>query len=223
MAYSDEEIQKVVLDQLSWDSRVGWSDVIVKVFDGQVTLEGTVPSYVARQAAEADALQVPGVIDVNNKTVIKFPGQELVPDEEIQARLLNRYLWNPNVDASQIDVSVKRGVVYLRGIIDEYWKKMRAEEIAYDINGVLHVNNELVVVPSNEFADKVIAEEIITALERSSIADPDRVDINVDNGRVTLNGTPRTIKELNAVYHIARHTRGVKDVVNLLRVQRKAA
>jgi osmotically-inducible protein OsmY len=224
MAYTDDEIKRVVIDQLAWDYRIGMAAIEVFVHNGEVTLEGTVPSYAARQAAEADVLQVPGVVSVKDRLTLKFPSNVSVPsDSEIQIRLLNRLLWNPNVEASGIDVTVDRGTVILRGTTDTYWKKMLAEEIAYDIQGVVHVSNELVVVPTHTYADKTIAQDIMSALQRSFELNHHRIEISVDNGRVTLSGRVYDLREVHTAYRIARFTRGVRDVVNLLKVQQKAA
>jgi osmotically-inducible protein OsmY len=224
MAYNDEEIKKVIQDQLSWDSRIGQSEIDIKVYDGNVTLDGTVSSFAAREAAEIDALMVPGVENVNNHTVIRFPGYfKVPPDSEIKARVLNRFLWNPNVPASDIDVSVSNGEVVLTGIVDQFWKKVRAEEIAYDIGGVVYVNNELVVVPSHEYGDRVIAEDIMAAMKRNPDIDQDKIELDVDKGVVTLNGIVDDFKDIYAAYHIVKYTKGVREVINLLKVQRKAA
>ena len=224
MAYTDDEIKRVIIDQLSWDYRIGMSAIEVKVHNGEVILEGTVPSYAARQAAEADVLQVPGVVKVTDRLTLKFPSSISVPsDNEIKIRLLNRFLWNPNIEASSIEVAVDKGTVILQGTTDAYWKKMRAEEIAYDIQGVVHVSNELVVVPTHAYADKAVAQDIMSALQRNFELDHYRIEVDVENGRVTLSGIVHDLKELYTAYRIARFTRGVRDVVNLLRVQQKAA
>jgi osmotically-inducible protein OsmY len=47
MSFTDEEIKRVVIDQLAWDYRIGMSAIEVYVNNGEVTLEGTVPSYAA--------------------------------------------------------------------------------------------------------------------------------------------------------------------------------
>lgn len=222
--YTDDEIKRVVLDQLNWDYRIGTSEIEVNVYNGEVTLEGMVPSYNAKQAAEADVLQVPGVIKVNDKLVIKFPTNLTVPsDSEIQMRVLNRFLWNPIIEASSVNVRVDRGNVILHGTVDAYWKKIRAEEIAYDIAGVVHVSNELVVVPTHEYSDKAIAEDIMAALQRNFDLTSQRIELDVDNGKVTLSGVVDSMRDMYSIYRIARFTRGVRDVINLLKVQKKAA
>ncbi len=222
--YTDDEIKRVVIDQLNWDYRIGTSEIEVNVYNGEVTLEGMVPSYNAKQAAEADVLQVPGVIKVNDKLVIKFPTNLTVPsDSEIQMRVLNRFLWNPIIEASSVNVRVDRGNVILHGTVDAYWKKIRAEEIAYDIAGVVHVSNELVVVPTHEYSDKAIAEDIMAALQRNFDLTSQRIELDVDNGKVTLSGVVDSMRDMYSIYRIARFTRGVRDVINLLKVQKKAA
>ncbi len=224
MAYTDDEIKRVIVDQLSWDYRIGMSAIEVFVHNGVVTLEGTVPSNSARMAAEANVLQVPGVVSVKDKLTLKFlPGASMPSDSEIQIRLLNRLLWNPNIEASGVDVTVDKGTVILKGTTDTYWKKMLAEEIAHDIEGVVHVSNELAVVPTHDYDDKAIAQDIMAALGRNFELDHQRIEIDVDSGRVTLSGTVHDQRGVHAAYRVARFTRGVRDVVNLLKVQQKAA
>lgn len=224
MAYTDDEIKRIVLDQISWDYRIGYSAIEVAVNNGEVVLDGTVPSFSARQAAEADVLQVPGVTGVKDRMTIKFPGNVALPsDSEIQIRLLNRFLWNPNIEASKVKVKVDKGIVMLDGTVDAYWKKIRAEEMVYEVQGVLHVNNELVVVPTHTYADRAIAEDIMAALKRNFELDHDRIEIDVDNGNVTLSGTVSELRQIHAAYRIARFTRGVRDIINLLKVRQKAA
>jgi len=223
MAYTDAEIRRVALDQLAWDNRLGESKLNVTVSNGEVTLFGTVPSYFARESAEADILEVPGVVKVKNQSVIKNGKAGTVTDSEIRARVLNRFLWNPNIGPSNIDVMVDNGSVVIGGSVDAYWKKVRAEEIAYDTDGVTDVHNELAVVPSHQYTDEEIAANIIAAIKRNREVDAGSVEIDVDQGRVTLGGTVSEIRHLYTIFEIARFTRGVRDVVNLIRVYKKAA
>jgi osmotically-inducible protein OsmY len=71
MAYTDDEIRKVVLEQLTRDHRIGEANVSVEVHNGEVVLEGTVSSYYGKLAAEADALLVSGVRIVLDRLAIK--------------------------------------------------------------------------------------------------------------------------------------------------------
>ncbi len=44
--------------------------------------------------------------------------------------------WEPFLDASEIGVAVKNGIVTLSGIVDSYSKKILAEKVAKKIAGV---------------------------------------------------------------------------------------
>ncbi|MFP4242025.1 MAG: BON domain-containing protein [Chitinispirillaceae bacterium] len=224
MAYTDEEVRRLVMDQLEWDGRLSNSQVDVRVQSGQVTLEGKVNSFTARQAAESDALLVPEVVRVIDHTVIEFPGgAEGLTDEDIRSSVLNRFLWNPNISVSDIDVKVEKGSVTLEGSVDGYWKKVRAEEVAYDIKGVVKVHNELAVVPSHEYGDREIAESIVNALHRGGKVDVERLELQVENGIATVGGSMGSMDEYNEVVHAVKFTRGVREVNNMLKVRKGTA
>ncbi len=224
MAYTDREIERVVQDQLSWDGRLGNSKIEVAVEAGRVILKGEVSSFAARQVAEADALMVPGVREVDNQTTIVYPAGVKKPEKrELKASILNRFLWNPNIPASEIDVDVFDGNVTLRGTVDGYWKKIRAQEIVYRMRGVVKVKNELAVVPSKEYSDKEVAQSIIAAMERSEYIDSQRIELQVERGVVSVAGKLDGRNQIQEVLRIVKFTKGVRDLVNLLDEGYKAA
>ncbi len=67
MNFSDEEIQKNVLEQLKYDSRIKPAEIGVTVKDGVVSLVGTVDSYTKKWTAEEIALRTTGVKAVVNE------------------------------------------------------------------------------------------------------------------------------------------------------------
>src|SRR3989440_12991639 len=72
-AKTDQEIQRMVLDELKWDARVQPNEIGVSVKDGVVTLTGVVDSYSKRWAAEEAAHRVRGVKAVANDIEIRLP------------------------------------------------------------------------------------------------------------------------------------------------------
>lgn len=68
---TDEEIERDILDSLFWDAWVDSRRVNVEVEDGVVTLTGTVRTPTEKRAAEDDAWDIPGVIDVRNELEIR--------------------------------------------------------------------------------------------------------------------------------------------------------
>jgi len=64
-------------------------------------------------------------------------------DDRIRDDVNDRLTDDPFVDASEIDVSVQNGEVTLGGTVDNRQAKRRAEDIAENISGVKHVQNNL--------------------------------------------------------------------------------
>ena len=207
---TDETIKKGVVEQLYWDIRVDASGVKVEVSDGEVILRGAVPNYAAYQAAEDDVWSMSGVKYVRNDMVIKYQSGAKAPsDTEIKANIESVLLWQPKIDSLDIDVSVENGSVTLRGSVDSYVKKVRAEELALALSGVLKIKNELAVVPTRGFTDKAIANDIEFSLKRNVSVDVDLIDVKVENGKVTLSGIVSSLPTLCAVKKIVENTPGV--------------
>lgn len=72
-ARSDERIREDVCDRLSWNDEVDATDIAVTVDNGEVTLEGSVETRHMKRLAEDIAEEVPGVVDVHNRTRVTKP------------------------------------------------------------------------------------------------------------------------------------------------------
>lgn len=69
-------------------------------------------------------------------------------DERVQEEVCETLSLSPRVDASEIEVDVKEGVVTLRGTVEERQMKRLAEDICEGISGVKDVRNEIRVSSS---------------------------------------------------------------------------
>ncbi len=215
-----DQIINDVKDQLVWDAQVDSTDITVSAnAAGQVTLEGTVPSFSAKRAAEADAWSVWGVTAVDNQLAVSYPATGgVLTDTEIESSVANVLLWNPAIDSTDINVSAEAGVVTLEGTVDSFWKKVRAEELTSDVIGVLNVVNQLAVVPTEDFIDKDIATDVVDSLKRKVAVNPEDVNVRVSNGVVTISGSVPSFNAWSAAYDSARYTAGVVDVVDQLTI-----
>jgi len=212
-----EDIKKDVVDQLYWDGRVNAADVQVEVSGDRVALTGTVPSLGARQAADEDVWSIEGVKAVDNQLNVRLPaGVSPLSDETIAANVANTLLWHPDIGSSDVTPVVNKGWVILKGSVDSYWQKILVEEIASSLSGVLGLTNELAVVPSKDVTDQSIAAAIVSALERNADVDPDRVNVTVEDGVVTLSGAVPNVMAYRAAYNAAQRTVGVVNVENKL-------
>jgi hypothetical protein len=70
-------------------------------------------------------------------------------DERIREDVCECLTYHPNVDASEIDVTVKDGEVTLVGTVGDRMSKRLAEDIVEDVRGVKDVHNQLRVVRQN--------------------------------------------------------------------------
>jgi osmotically-inducible protein OsmY len=64
-------------------------------------------------------------------------------DERIREQVNERLTMHPEVDASEVDVRVEKGMVTLTGTVEDRHAKRLAEDIAEDVFGVDDVRNEL--------------------------------------------------------------------------------
>ena len=221
MAATDEKIKLDVVRQLYWDSRVDGSNINVTVKDGVVVLSGAASSFLERKAAFEDAWSVSGVFSVENHLRVAAPiGVPIRGDSEIKVNIEKLLEWNPALEASEIKVSVQSSNVILEGVVDSFWKKVYAEELADGASGVIKVTNNLMVVPTKKVVDETIAKDVTEALQRNAAVNADSVGVKVENGLVTLTGIVENWGAKTAAFFAALYTRGVVHVDDRLSVNR---
>ncbi|MDG6249412.1 BON domain-containing protein [Methanocalculus sp.] len=217
MVLSDEEIKKRIVDDLYWDASIDASKVEVTVDNGWVTLNGMVPSYAARFRATDAACRILDVIEVDNYLMVRYPPEVAVPaDADIKQSVLYNLAADPDMDTTDIRVSVRAGIVTMQGSVDQYWKKIEAEWIACRGRGVIDIVNELAVVPTRSIADRAIADDVRAALERNARVSVEDVTVEVEDGTVTLTGRVPNWSTRRAAVDAAAFTGGVVDVIDLL-------
>lgn len=211
---SSEDIKKDIREQLQADSRIQTTRFRVEVVGGRVILIGAVPTYAARQAAQEDAQSIWGVMSIENRLEVRSPDGVAVADDELCGRVRNVIGWEADLEGAEIEVYVHDGWVTLRGAVEAYWKKRRAEEMASALTGVHGVTNELAIVPSRIYEDRLIAESIVAALDRNLPADVGSIDVHVQGGRVTLSGRLSNPAAFQVAEMVVENTPGVVAVDN---------
>lgn len=144
---------------------------------------------------------------------------EAPPDDEIRENVTDVIHWDSDLEDADIAVSVAEGWVTLRGTVDAYWKKKRAQETASTLTGVRGITNELAVVPSRTYEDKLIADSIIAALERNIQVDASTIHVHVNGGEVILSGSVPSLPMFRAAQATAEDTPGVVAVNNDLEIR----
>src|SRR3979411_2273835 len=111
-------------------------------------------------------------------------------DGEIEKDVKAELEWDPDLDASDIAVSVKKGVVTLAGFVKSYTDKYEAEAAAKRVAGVTAVANDIEVrMPSvDERPDPEIARDAVAAIKSQLPISSEHIKVVVKNGWVTLEG-----------------------------------
>jgi len=148
---------------------------------------------------------------------IHYPADITGPeDHQIKAFVEQALSWDSTLKSANIFISVFKGRIKLEGTVDALWKKFKAEDLIRDIAGVEDVVNELSVVPSRKAEDTAIAESIVAAMDRNAYLDVNKVNVEVQDGEVTLSGTVHDRLAYRIAVDIVRLTAGVKHIINNL-------
>ena len=200
--------------------------------DGFVTLTGTVSDSTHKALAEDTVESLPGVNGVQNELRIKGESPAEHSDGWINTKVKTTLLFHRNVSASGTEVSVKNGIVSLRGEARSEAQKELTTEYARDVEGVIEVKNEMTVATSPEKSPETIGELIddasITAQVRASLMSHRstsalKTKVQTTDGVVTLNGRAKNAAEKSLVTKLVTDIDGVKSVVNNMTVETRVS
>ena len=209
---TDEEIQRDILEELKWDTRVRPNEIGVAVKDGIVTLTGWVDSYLKKMAAEEAAHRVRGVKAVVNDIEVRLPSSAERTDEDLAKAALNALQWEAGVPADKLEVTVSHGWVTLKGEVEYGFQKREAEHAVERLSGVRGVINLIRVKPGLSPTD--LKQKIEQALIRNAEMDAKRITVEVQGSKVILYGTVRSYAEKKAAEEAAWAAPGVSEVEN---------
>jgi len=145
-------------------------------------------------------------------------------DSEIERDVVEELKWNPDLDSTDIAVTVKDGVVTLAGFVKSYVDKTEAEVAAKRLAGVVAVANDIAVrLPAtDERTDPEIAREAVASLRSQLPISAERIKVVVKNGWVTLEGAVEWHYQRNIAEAAVGYLRGVKSVTNLIGLRPRA-
>lgn len=142
-------------------------------------------------------------------------------DLELKKSVESELNFEPSINAAEIGVAVRDGVVTLSGRIPSYWEKIAAERAAARVSGVKAVANELEVrLPgSSERTDEDIARAALDSLKWSVLVPQDKIMVKVSKGWITLEGKVDWQYQKSAAEKAVRKLYGVVGVSNLIEVK----
>jgi osmotically-inducible protein OsmY len=188
--------------------------------DGAVTLSGDVLDETHKPMAQDTAEALPGVKSVENNIVVKNDKSDMWLKMKIQTALL----FHSNVKARKTEVSVKNGVVTLKGKAQSQAQKELTTEYTKDVEGVKEVKNEMTTVkPSETIVDKIddasITAQVKMTLMMHKSTGAIRTGVTTNNAVVTLSGQAKNDAERDLVTKLAEDVEGVNNVVNKMTVE----
>jgi osmotically-inducible protein OsmY len=214
---TDADIRNDVMSELSWDSRIGETQIGVQVDHGVVTLGGSVEDWATCRAAVEAAHRVAGVRDVANELQVRNSLTTHLTDTDIARAVRHALEWDALVPEKEIRSTVADGVVVLEGVVATPSQRDEAERI---VGGLKRLVNRLQVSAIAE-ADAVAAS-IRQALNRRAIREASQIVVRVDEGHVTVEGPAQSREERLAILGAIRGTRGVQTIDDRLTVESEA-
>ena len=145
-------------------------------------------------------------------------------DSEIKTKVEQELGWDPDIDATDVAVAVKNGVVTLSGYVRSYAQKLRAEQDAKRVTGVAAVANDIEVrLPYiNQRPDPDIARDAVAALQRALPYSSEHITVTVQDGWITLEGDLEWNYQRDRAQRAVQHVRGVKGVIDLITLKPRA-
>ncbi len=145
-------------------------------------------------------------------------------DSDIKRDVENELRADPTLDASDIAVAVKGGVVTLSGFVRNYTEKLEAEAAAKRVAGVVGLANDLEVRLSglDQRPDPEIARDAVAAIRSRLPFTGEQIRVVVDKGWVTLEGQVEWNYQREEAERAVRHIKGVKGVINAIAIAPRA-
>jgi osmotically-inducible protein OsmY len=214
---TDANIRDDVENELRWDPSLDEKAILVKVEDGVVSLQGSVPHFSDRWTAEQVTKRVAGVRAIANDIEVKLPNSGERLDSDIAAAAANALKWHFALESSAIQAVVKQGWVTLSGQVSYGYQKIIAEDAVRYLLGVKGVFNDIEV--RSDVKAKDVKQKIQSAFQRQASLDAKDIRVNVDDSAVILQGTVHSWREKDDAAIAAWAAPGVTKVDNKLQVQ----
>ena len=141
---------------------------------------------------------------------------------DLQKDVQDAIKWEPLLNAAEIGVTVKDGVVTLTGTVDGYSKKMEAENAAKRVEGVKAVVENIEVKFNNGWGkkdDNEIATEVLNALKWHWQIPNDKVKVQVEKGWITLAGELQWNYQKESAKDVVKNLLGVTGVTNNITIK----
>ena len=205
-----KDIREAVEAELKYDPLIDDADIHVANVNGDVALNGTVPSYPQYLEAATGAQRVGGVKNVHNHLAVALPDADFRDDVTLTTAANNALKQDVTVPDG-VEAEATDGNLVLTGTVGYGVERAAAEKAVAGLTGVRNVRDDIEISYGTGPVD--VDLHVQEALARSALV-PDNSDVKVatKGGTITLTGHVRTWAEHDAVVGAAWMARGVVDV-----------
>ena len=143
------------------------------------------------------------------------------PDSDIKRDVEAELRSDPRIDATDIGVAAKDGVVTLSGFVKRYTDKFEAEAAAKRVAGVVGVANDIEVrIPTiDQRPDPEIARDAVAAIKSRLPYSGEHIKVLVSKGWITLEGEVEWRYQREEAERAVRRLKGVSGVINSIKVE----
>ncbi len=112
-------------------------------------------------------------------------------DRSLEKDVIDELAFDPSLDASDVTVNVKQGIVTLGGTVKFYPEKIAAEKAVKRVSGVHGIAQEIKVEPlgTHVRTDADLAKTALNLLAWDVVIPKDSVTVTVDRGWLQLDGS----------------------------------
>lgn len=135
-------------------------------------------------------------------------------DEQLKNDVVAELEWDPSINATQVGVAVKAGVVTLTGHLDTCAEKYAIERAVQRVRGVksIAVEADVKLGPNHKRTDTDVAAAAEAAFKWHALVPSDRIQVMVEKGWVTLKG------EVDWDYQRREAEKAVRDLTGVVGV-----
>jgi len=205
-----KDIREAVQAELKFDPLVDDGDIDVVNINGDVALNGTVPSYPQYLEAATAAQRVSGVKNVHNHLEVALSDADYRDDAMLTTAANNALAANVTVPDG-VEATASDGNLTLTGTVGYGIERAAAEQAVSGLIGLRNVRDDIEI--SYEADQMDVDLHVQEALNRSALV-PDGSDVKaVSTGStITLSGHVHTWAEHDAVIGAVWMARGVAYV-----------
>ena len=147
--------------------------------------------------------------------------KKMKTNQELQKDVQDAIKWEPLLNAAEIGVTAKDGVITLTGTVDSYSKKIEAENAAKNVSGVRALAEEIHIKYGDfgKKSDTDIAKEVLSAWKWNWEVPDQKIKVKVESGVVTLDGELEWNYQREAAKKAIKNIAGIIDIISNIKIK----